>query len=46
MASVEIQNRVKLAESRLPAEVVQNGITVEKQAASQLMLFATNRLLS
>ena len=37
MASVEIQNRVKLAESRLPAEVVQNGITVEKQAASQLM---------
>ena len=37
MASVEIQNRVKLAESRLPAEVVQNGIEVEKQAASQLM---------
>lgn len=37
MSSVEIQNRVKLAESRLPAEVVQNGITVEKQAASQLM---------
>ena len=37
MASVEIQNRVKLAESRLPAEVIQNGITVEKQAASQLM---------
>ena len=37
MASVEIQNRIKLAESRLPAEVVQNGITVEKQAPSQLM---------
>ncbi len=37
LAAVEIQNRVKLAESRLPAEVVQNGITVEKQAASQLM---------
>ena len=37
MASVEIQNRVKLAESRLPAEVVQNGISVEKQAPSQLM---------
>ena len=33
----EIQNRVKLAESRLPAEVVQNGISVEKQAPSQLM---------
>lgn len=37
MAAVEIQNRVKLAESRLPAEVIQNGISVEKQAPSQLM---------
>lgn len=37
LAAVEIQNRVKLAESRLPAEVVQNGISVEKQSASQLM---------
>lgn len=37
LAAVEIQNRVKLAESRLPAEVIQNGISVEKQAASQLM---------
>ena len=37
LASVEIQNRIKLAESRLPAEVVQNGISVEKQAPSQLM---------
>lgn len=37
LAAVEIQNRIKLAESRLPAEVIQNGITVEKQAASQLM---------
>lgn len=37
LAAVEIQNRVKLAESRLPAEVIQNGITVEKQASSQLM---------
>lgn len=34
LAAVEIQNRIKLAESRLPAEVVQNGISVEKQAAS------------
>ena len=33
----QIQNRVKLAESRLPAEVIQNGITIEKQAPSQLM---------
>ncbi len=37
LAAVEIQNRLKLAESRLPAEVIQNGISVEKQAASQLM---------
>ena len=37
LAAVEIQNRIKLAESRLPAEVVQNGISVEKQAPSQLM---------
>ena len=37
LAAVEIQNRLKLAESRLPAEVVQNSISVEKQAASQLM---------
>lgn len=37
LAAVEIQNRVKLAESRLPAEVIQNGISVEKQSPSQLM---------
>ncbi|MDR0895630.1 MAG: multidrug efflux RND transporter permease subunit [Prevotellaceae bacterium] len=37
MAAVEIQNRIKLAESRLPAEVLQNGISVEKQTPSQLM---------
>ncbi|MBS2099697.1 efflux RND transporter permease subunit [Carboxylicivirga linearis] len=37
IAAVDIQNRVKLAESRLPAEVVQNGINVERQAASQLL---------
>ena len=37
LAAVEIQNRIKLAESRLPAEVIQNGITIEKQAPSQLM---------
>ena len=37
LSAVEIQNRVKLAESRLPAEVVQNGIEIEKQASSQLM---------
>lgn len=37
LSAVEIQNRVKLAESRLPAEVIQNGIKVEKQSSSQLM---------
>ena len=37
LAAVEIQNRVKQAEARLPAEVVQNGISVEKQASSRLM---------
>lgn len=40
LAAVEIQNRVKLAESRLPAEVLQNGISVEKQAANQLISIA------
>ncbi|NDW19342.1 multidrug efflux RND transporter permease subunit [Dysgonomonas sp. 216] len=39
-AAVEIQNRVKLAESRLPVEVVQNGISVEKQTPGQLMTIA------
>ncbi len=37
LAAVDIQNRLKKAESRLPAEVVQNGITVEKQSSSRLM---------
>ena len=37
IAAVDIQNRVKKAEARLPAEVVKNGIAIEKQAASRLM---------
>ena len=37
IAAVEVQNRVKEAEARLPAEVVQNGISVQKQASSRLM---------
>lgn len=37
LSAVEIQNRVKLAEARLPAEVVKNGLSVEKQASSQLL---------
>ena len=37
LEAVDIQNRIKEAEARLPAEVVQNGISVEKQASSKLM---------
>ena len=37
LAAVEIQNRVKEAESRLPSEVVQNGISIEKQAPNKLL---------
>lgn len=37
LAAVEVQNRIKLAENGLPAEVIQNGIRVDKQSASQLM---------
>ena len=40
LAAVEIQNRVKLAEPRLPAEVVQNGISVEKQSPGKLVTLA------
>ena len=37
LAAVDVQNRLKKAESRLPAEVVQNGISVEKETATRLM---------
>ncbi|MDE5838829.1 MAG: efflux RND transporter permease subunit, partial [Paramuribaculum sp.] len=37
LAAVDIQNRIKKAESRLPAEVIKNGISVEKETASKLM---------
>lgn len=37
LAAVDIQNRIKKAESRLPAEVVKNGISVEKETANKLM---------
>ncbi len=37
LAAVEVQNRVKDAEARLPQEVVQNGISIDKQASSKLM---------
>ncbi len=37
LAAVDVQNRLKKAESRLPAEVVQNGLSVVKETASKLM---------
>lgn len=37
LAAVDVQNRVKKAESSLPAEVVQNGISVEKETENKLM---------
>ena len=37
LAAVDIQNRIKKAEARLPAEVVQNGISVSKETASRLL---------
>ncbi|PWJ39160.1 efflux RND transporter permease subunit [Sediminitomix flava] len=37
LAAVEIQNRIKLAEARLPIDVVQNGIEIEKVSPNQLM---------
>jgi len=37
LAAVDIQNRIKKAEARLPAEVVQNGISVQKETAGKLM---------
>lgn len=40
LAAVDVQNRIKKAESRLPAEVVQNGISVEKETANKLMTIA------
>lgn len=37
LAAVDVQNRIKKAESRLPAEVVQNGISVAKETSTRLM---------
>ncbi len=40
IAAVQVQNRVSVAESRLPQEVVQNGITVAKSNNDFLMVVA------
>ncbi len=39
-AAVEVQNRVKIAEARLPSEVIQNGISIEKEAPNLLLTIA------
>ncbi len=40
MAAVEVQNRLSIAEPRLPSEVVRQGITVTKSSTSMLGVFA------
>ncbi|MGH9867406.1 MAG: efflux RND transporter permease subunit [Candidatus Polarisedimenticolia bacterium] len=40
MSNVLTQNRVSLAEARLPREVVQQGVTVKKQSPSILMVIS------
>lgn len=40
MAQVEVQNRLKKAEPRLPAAVIQQGLQVEEANAGFLMLYA------
>ena len=39
-ASVNIQNRVAIAQSKLPEEVVRNGITTKKKSSNLLMVVA------
>jgi multidrug efflux pump len=40
IAAVEVQNRVSQANSQLPAEVINAGVTVRKQSPDTLMYFA------
>ncbi|MHC4322677.1 MAG: efflux RND transporter permease subunit [Planctomycetota bacterium] len=42
ISAVDVQNRVKLAESKLPAEVRRLGIDVKKVAAALLMIIAVH----
>jgi multidrug efflux pump len=39
-AAVDIQNRVKIAEPRLPQEVVRQGVTIKKASTALLMVVA------
>ena len=40
LAAVDVQNRLSLAEPRLPQQVTQQGITVKKQSTNIVMLIA------
>nr|WP_314527408.1 efflux RND transporter permease subunit [uncultured Pseudomonas sp.] len=40
LAQVEVQNRLKKAEARLPAAVIQQGVQVEQASSSFLMIYA------
>ncbi len=42
LATVDVQNRVALANSRLPAEVVSRGISVKKQSPDMLLVINLN----
>lgn len=40
LAQVDVQNRIKRVESRLPASVIQQGLQVEQASTSFLLIFA------
>jgi len=42
LATVDVQNRVALANSRLPSEVVRRGISVKKQSPDMLLVINLN----
>ena len=42
LAQVDVQNRIKKAESRLPREVVQQGLMVDQVSAGFLMIYSLN----
>ena len=42
MASVEVQNRIKRVEARLPRAVVQQGILIEEASSAVLQIITLN----
>ena len=42
-ASVEVQNRIKRVEARLPRAVIQQGILIEEASSAVLQIIALNR---